>query len=257
MVKTSKNFKFFALILLASTLLIVAVTPAISTVKAQSTDSIVVFVAVGGSISANGTALPSGGSTQTYANGAVVSFNAIAGTGFTFLAWETATAAGGNTSTTNPFVWTISGSGELQAIFIPTSNVTSTSSSGSSTIGVYSSIGGSTSPKAGTYTTYTIGTVSAFTATPGSGFNFLCWEVATAAGSFTTTSNPLEYNVSANNCGIQAIFVPTGSSVTLPTPAPSSTPKVSEFSSATVAIMAVILAVAAFGTYAYTKRSKN
>jgi hypothetical protein len=258
MVKTSKNFKFFALILIASTLLIAAATPAISTVKAQSTDSILVYVALGGTISANGTAL-TGGSTYSYADGTVVAFTATPGTGFAFLAWETATAAGGSTSTANPLDWTITGSGAIQAMFIPTTNTTGYSSAGTSSIGLFSSIGGSTNPTAGTYTNYTIGTTSAFTATPGSGFNFLCWEVATAAGAFTTTSNPMEYNVSANNCGLQAFFIPTSSTVTLPTATttPTSTPKVSEFSSATVAIMAIILAAAAFGTYTYTKKSKK
>ena len=83
---------------MASTLLIVALNAG---VYAQTQGSVFVYTSVGGTITANGTAV-TGGSTQSYNVGTTVNFNAVTGTGFKFIGWETVTASGANTTTVNP-----------------------------------------------------------------------------------------------------------------------------------------------------------
>jgi hypothetical protein len=255
--ESAKNVKVFALILLTSTLIILAINPSLPNVKAATTDSVYVYTSCGGTIVSNGTTL-AGGTTYNYANGAVVTFTATPIADFKFLCWEYASGSGASTSTTNPLVYTVSSTeSEIQALFIPTTNATSSSSSsqtGTAPIDVLTSIGGTTTPAAGTYTTYTIGTTISFTANAGSNFRFLYWMVPSAAGgAYTSTANPIAYTLSANACAIQAFFIPASSTVALPTP----TPTVNEFSSPTAIIMVMALAIAAFGTYAYTKKVKK
>jgi hypothetical protein len=254
---STKNFKVFTLILLTSALLLVAINPNISSVKATTQDSVYVYASLGGTVSANGTSL-TGGNSYNYNNGSAVNFTATAGTGFKFLDWIYVTATGGATSTANPFVYTVSeASCSIQAMFIPTSNLTSSSSSqsGASTVDILMSTGGTTVPAGATksYTNYTIGTVGNFTAVPGAGFKFLYWIVVSSAGAFTSTATALSYNLTSSSYGIQAMFIPTSSTVTLPTP----TPTVNEFSSAAAIIIVAILAISAFGTYTYTKKAKK
>jgi len=222
---TTKNFKVFALILLTSALLLVAVIPNVP-VKAATTDSVYVYSTIGGSISGNGTAL-TGGSSPTYANGAVVAFTETPSSGFTFLNWIYINGTtGATTSTASTLSTSITqASCAVEAMFLPTTNATQTSSgSGAATIDLYFSAGGTTDPASPkTYTNYTIGTSSTFSAVPASGFKFLYWVVATSSVS-TYTSSSLTLNIPANTCVIQAFFVPTSSNVALPTP----TPKVNE-----------------------------
>lgn len=78
---------------------------------------------------------------------------------------------------------------------------------GSDTVVVYSSIGGTTSPDAGTYT-YDDGSTQTFTATDGSGFIFQNWEIATAAGAVVSTDNPLDLTLNQSAYAIQANFQP-------------------------------------------------
>jgi hypothetical protein len=251
---SKNNFKVLALILLTSALLIAAVNPNITTVKAQTTDSLYVYSTIGGTISANGTAL-TGGSSPTYANGTVLSFTATPSSGFEFLSWISVSAAGAATSTVSTFSYTISETScAIEAMFYPTTNATQTSSgSGSASVTLYFSAGGTTIPASpATYTNYTVGTVSDFAAVPSSGFQFLYWIVATSSISAFTTST-LAFNVTSSTCALQAFFIPTSSTVTLPTP----TPKVNEFSSAITIFLALALISTAFGTYAFTKKANN
>lgn len=251
--RSTKNFKVLALILVTSALLLVAIIPNISSVKAATQDSVYVYTVIGGAISANGTAL-TGGSTYKYDNGAAISLTATPATGYKFLNWIYLSAAGANTSTSNPFVFTVAeASCALEAMFTPSVNdTTSTSSqSGASNVILMISVGGTTEPTEGSYTNYTVGTVSNFNAVAASGFKFLYWNVATSTGSIYTT-NPLPLNVTENVCAIQAMFIPTSSTVTLP-----AITTVDEYSSATAIIVALILVAVAFGTFTLKKKAKN
>ncbi len=254
--KTTKNFKVFALILLTSALLLVAINPNIPTVKAATQDSVYIYVSIGGTISAGGTNL-TGGDSYNYNNGTTVDFQATATSGFTFLCWEYASSAGGVASTVNPLALTLTESEYgVQAMYLPTTNTTVSSSSatGATTVDILTSAGGSTVPAAGTYTNYTLGKVASFSVVAGTNFKFLYWIVSCTPGTFTTTANTLSFNLSASTFfAIQAMFVPTSSTVSLPTP----TPTINEFSSATAIIIAAVLVIVAFGTYTYTKRAKK
>ena len=245
---------------MTSALLIVALNAG---VYAQTQGSVFIYTSAGGTITANGTTV-NGGSTQSYDVGTTVSFNAVTGTGFEFIGWETVTASGASTSTDNPLALTIdSGTCAIQALFISSTNNTATATtSGATSVSVFGSVGGTTSPSGAitapsTYTNYTIGTVSDIQATAGDGFNFLCWVTATASGGNTYTANPLPLNPTGDT-GIQAFFVPTGSSITVsPTTSPSTSPTVPEYSTASIAIIAAILAAVAFGTFAIVRKNKK
>jgi len=248
---TSKKIRISALILLASALLIVSLGAG---VNAQTQGSVFVYSSVGGTITADGTTA-NGGSTYNYTVGTTVNFNAVTGSGFTFIGWETVTASGASTTTTNPLALNItSGTCAIQAIFTSSTNTTATATTtGATSVSVFGSVGGTTSPTGSptapsTYTNYTIGTVSEFQATPGNGFKLLCWETATAAGGNTYTANPLELNVTGAT-GLQAIFVPTSSTVTVPT--------VPEYSTASIIIIVAILVAATFGTFAFVRKNKK
>jgi hypothetical protein len=252
--RTTKNFKVFALILLTSALLLVAINPSIPTVKAATQDSVYIYVSIGGTISAGGTNL-TGGDSYSYNNGTTVDFQATATSGFTFLCWEYASSAGGVVSTVNPLALTLTESEYgVQAMYLPTTNATISSSTatGATTVDLLTSAGGSTVPAAGTYTNYTLGKVASFSVVAGKGFKFLYWIVSCTPGTFTTTASTLSFNLAGSTYfAIQAMFVPSSSTVTLPTPT------INEFSSATAIIIATVLVIVAFGTYAFTKRSKK
>ena len=256
--KSTRNVKVFALILLTSALLILAINPSIPRVKATTQDSLYVYTSCGGTMAADGTNL-TGGSTYTYANGTAITFTAFPITGCTLLCWEVATASGAITSTTNPFIYTISSSeAAIQALYLPTVNASLTSTStktGTVAFDVLISVGElQLVPAAGVYTNYTIGSVVSFTATAGSGFKFLYWIIPSASGGASvSTDNPLSYKITANTgCGIQAMFIPTSSTVTLP-----KISTINEFSSATAIIMVTALVIVAFGTYAYTRAMRE
>ena len=236
-------------------LLVVAINPNISSVKAQTQDSVYVYTSVGGTISSGGTNL-TGGNSYNYTNGQAVAFTANPDPGCKFLFWAYASPSGVNTSTDNPFVYNISSTEcAIQAMFIPNVNTPISASSGQTGTAPFEvpiSLGGTTTPAAGIYTNYSIGQVVSFTATPGTGFKFLYWLVPAATGGAVNivTSNTLDFNVTANACAIQAFFVPTNSNITLP-----SIPLVNEFSSAATIIVVAILVIVAFGTYRYTRKT--
>ena len=247
--KKITSMKFLALVFLTSVLLTGSIYAA--SVKAQTQDSVYVYDTIGGTISAGGTAL-TGNSTYSYNNGTAVTFTANPGSGFKFLAWEYVSATGANTSTDNPFVYTIvSASCAIQAMFTPTTNATASSSSGgTSTVDLLSSIGGTTEPAEGTYTNYTIGTVYNFNAVAGTGFKFLYWIVATSAGANVYTTSTLALNLTSSTCALQAMWIPTSSTVSLPT-------IIDEFSTAAAITLVAVLAVSVIGTYAYTRKTKK
>ncbi len=257
MSKTSKNFKVLALILLTSTILL---TAGAGGAKAASTTSVYFYTTFGGTVTANGTAI-TGGSTTSYTTGNTVSFAATASSGFKFVCFEYVASTGTQTSTNNPFVQTLSSvSCAVEALFSPTTNTTlTTSGSGTATVDMLITAGGDTVPAGkatGTYTNYTVGKTYTFTAVPGTGppsFKLLYWLTATTVGSTTTynmyTSMNPSITIKSDSVAIQAMFVPTSSSVVVPT--------INEFSAAAVVALIVALVAVALGTFVYTKKAKK
>jgi len=265
MIKNTKT-KAFALILLSSILLLLAVNPAMQTVKAQTvTDSVTVFASCGGNTTpADNSTGPY--ATYTYNNDTSQTFTATAGTGFQFLCWVIVAATGPTTSTTNPLSYTLTQAIAIQALFIPSVAVsttpTPTTAPSTYTVTVFTSVGGTTTPS-GVSTTapyanynYNAGTTQTFTANAGTDFKLLCWLLVTANGGSTSTTNPLSYTVS-QSAAVQALFIPTSSTVTLPSSSPTPTPKIDEFSSVTAIILAAALIIVAFGAYTYVKKVKK
>jgi hypothetical protein len=237
----NRKIKVLTLVLLASTLLVMATS---LSVKAQGTATVAILSSVGGTTS------PAGGTSPSYTIGHSASFTATPGSGWQFFYWIVTTAAGSTTYTTNPLSWDVTGAGSVQAMFLPTTNATETPNpAGTSSIYVLVSAGGETTPASETYT-YNVGSVATFTATPGSGFRFLCWVVAPATGGIVYTANPLNYNVTNGDCAVQALFVPTSSTVTLPT-------IVDEYSSAAVVALTATLVAVAFATFAARRKVKK
>lgn len=233
MLKTSKNSKVFALIVLTSMLLMVAAVPW-QNVNAATTYTVSMFSSCAGSTTPVGSS-STGVATYTYNAGSSQTFTATPSTGFTFLCWVIGTASGPTTNTTNPLTYTVNSDIGLQPIFIPSSNTpipTPPATAKSESVLVFASYGGSSTPT-GTSTTapyviynYNSGSSQSFTATPGSGFKLLCWLYVGAVGGSTTTQNPASYTI-AESAAIQPIFIPTSSTVTLPgtaTPTPSTAP---------------------------------
>lgn len=244
-------------LLLTSAILLAGIN--LSSVIAQTTNSTYVYDSIGGTVAANGNAVTGGTSVTTNTN-ENAEFTATAQSGFDFLAWEYATAAGGCTVTDNPASINITLDGAIQALFIPTTNTTATSSeTGGATVIVYNSIGGETSPAGtappATYTNYNIGDVATFTTTPGANFKFLYWIVATSTTNYYTSSN-LDLPITESTVVMQAIFIPTDSSVTLPGQ-PTPTPTVPEFSGIITAAILMALVAVALGTYTYSKKAKK
>ncbi len=237
----SKKIKFLTIVLVLSALMLIATN---FNVKAQTTATVAVLSSVGGTTS------PAGGTSNSYTVGQNQSFTATPSSGWQFFYWIVTTAAGANTYTTSSLSWNVTGAGSVQAMFLPTTNATQTpSGSGTSSFLVELSADGSTTPAAGTQN-YTIGSTATFTATPGTGFKFVCWVVAPSTGGVVYTDSTLNYNVTNSGCAIQAMFVPTSSSVTLPSIVP-------EFSSAAIAILAIALVAVAFGTVVVTRKLKK
>ena len=244
-------------LLLTSAILLASIN--LSSVMAQTTNSTYVYDSIGGTVAANGNAVTGGTSVATNTN-ENAEFTATAQSGFEFLAWEYATAAGGCTDTNNPASINITVDGAIQALFIPSTNTTATSSeTGGATVIIYNSIGGETSPAGtappATYTNYNIGDVATFTTAPGAGFKFLYWIVATSTANYYTSST-LDLPIMESTVVMQAVFIPTDSSVTLPGQ-PVPTPTVPEFSGIIVAAILVALVAVAVGTFAYSKKAKK
>jgi len=256
MVRILKKSKFFLLIVIASVLLVAAVYPNIPKANAQSTVGVYVYTSCGGTISANGASL-SGGTTYNYTSGSSVTFTANPLSTCNFLCWEYASSSGADISTSNPLVYTVpSVTSAIQALFIPKANTTLSSSStqtGTAPFDVPISIGGTTTPAAGTYTSYTIGSVVDFTANAQKDFRFLYWVVPAASSDAVNivTSSTIAFKVTANACAIQAFFVPSTSTITLP-----KITTVNEFSSIAEVFLAVALVIVASATYVYRRKTK-
>jgi hypothetical protein len=253
--KTSKTLKILVFTLLTAALLMTVISSSVPSVKAQGTDTVVVFASVGG------TTDPIAG-TYSYADGSTQTFTATAGDGFILQNWEVATAAGAYSTTDNPLVLTLNESGyAIQANFAPIIfmgpiNVTLNTSTDAIVV-VVGGVGGTVSPAPGTYALANATSLN-LTATPDSGWTFNHWVIAGTplshgAYAFTDTPTNTPYNVNhgyGNTYSYQPVFSPISTST-------SPTPKVNEFSTASAIIIAAILVIVAFGTYAYTRRAKK
>lgn len=255
-----KNLKVLAMIILTSALLILASSASVSTVKGATTTTLFLYTTLGSSsVSANGTTLTAGGS-NTMTAGDTYTFTATPDSGWKFVCWDYAAASGAVGSTNNPFSQVISAACSLEAVYIPTTNATGTTSgSGSSTITLFTSAGGTSSPAGsttGTAITGTIGTATTLTETPSSSvYTFLCWITQCSSANNYYTSSSLSYKPLTSGVAIEPIWVVTSANISLPTPAPTPKPT-PEISSAMVAVLALALVATAFGTYAYKKAKK-
>ena len=254
----TKNLKVIVMILLTSTLLILASSASVSTVKAATTTTLFLYTTLGSSsVTANGTTLTPG-AENTLTSGDTYSFTATASSGWKFVCFDYAAASGAVGSAKNPFSELISAACSLEAVYIPTTNTTGTSSgSGAATITLFVTAGGTTSPAGSTggkSVSATIGHSTTITETPSSSvYTFLCWVAQSSTTSNYYTSTSLSYTPLTSSVAIEPIWVVTSSGITLPTP----TPKIDEFSSLMIVILAAALVATALGTYAYTKRAKK
>jgi len=257
----TKKLKVLALILLTATLLIPALS-AISTVKAATTTTLALYTTLGlSSVKANGTTLTAGSNTLT--SGDTYTFTATPDSGWKFVCFDYAAASGALSSTNNPYSNVISAACSLEAVCIPSTNTTGTTSgSGASTITLFASAGGTTSPAVpsadvftGTSISGTIGTATSITETPGTGYTFLCWVTQCSSANNYYTSSTLSYKPLTSGVAIEPLWV-YGTTVTLPTPTPTPT-KIVEYSSLAAVVVAAALVAAALATFVYAKKSRK
>lgn len=262
----TKKLKVLAMIILTSTLLILASAASFPSVKAATTSSLVVYTTLGGASSgavmANGTAMVMGSAGNPLTTGDTYTFTATAASGYQFLGWAYADASGSAGTTSASYSKVISQACALEAVFVPTTNVTATpSGSGASTMSLFATEGGTTSPTGqldGAAVSGTIGTAQTFTETPGDGYNFLCWVVQCGQNNYYTSST-LSYTPTSSGAAIEALWVPTDSGITLTSTTPTATPTstVPEFSAAITVIIAAALVAAAFATIAISKKARK
>jgi hypothetical protein len=246
-----KSNKIFALTLLMSLLVIMAVN---ASVNAQDQATVIVTDTIGGSTD------PAAG-TQTYADGTSVTFTATADNGYAFQDWIFSTPDGANTVNDASITIPVTGGTTytVQANFvplqIPPNGVAVTNFATAATVVVLSSAGGTTSPIPGTYA---LADAHSFDlrAIPESGWTFSHWVISgpnLSHGGYPYTATPTDnpYNVNhgyGNRFVYQAVFVPTGTT--------EPTPSVPEFSSAAAIGVALVLVAVAFGTITYRRKTK-
>jgi hypothetical protein len=260
MLKPTKSLKVSALILLASILFLGAISPNLLTVKAQTTATITVDTAIGGTTDLEPNANVGPG-TYTYADGTSVSLTATANAGYNFDEWTITSSLGTYADTDNPATLVVNatiGTYTVDALFVqlltPPSVPPAINLQTAAIVVVLPGSGGTTSPPAGTYA---LSNALSFdiTATPASGFTFSHWVIAGTplshgAYAFTATPTNNPYNVN-HGYGDTYYYQPVFSPVST-----TATSTINEFSSATAILMALILAIVAFGTYAFTRTRK-
>jgi hypothetical protein len=253
--KNKKPLRSLFLILLLLAVALVSMNP----VKAQGTATVNVLVSLGGSTT------PSG--TSTYADGTVVTLNATPGSAYTFAYWEISSSSGVNLTTDNPTTFMVSDSltYTVQPVFQPINEpvfvpaVPSAPTSSIAVVIVLASVGGTTSPGAGTYE-LSNATSLTLTATPLSGWVFDNWVIggyplSHGGYSFTDTPTNNPYNVN-HGYGYTYSYQPVFSLVSSSTSTPTTVPTTPEFPSAGIIGVVAILIVVLLGSgiYEYRKR---
>ncbi len=254
LLKTSRMLKALIFTLLTAMLLMAVLNLAMQSVKAQTTDTVVILTSIGGTTS------PSG--TNSYPDGSVQTFTATpTGDEYSFVDWEISTAAGATFTSTNPLSLTLNESSyTLQAIFQPILYIppaTAPTSATDAIVVILAGVGGNVSPAPGTYALSNAASLN-LTATADSGWTFDHWVIAGTPmnhGAYSLTLTPTNnpYNVNhgyGNTYSYQPVFSPISTTAT-------PTPTVNEFSTATTLIAVIALVAAAFGTYTYTKKAKK
>jgi hypothetical protein len=271
LVKTTKNIRIFALVLLTSAILLMAINPNLPSVKAQTQATVVVFSAVGGITTPTG--------TTTYAAGTTVTLTATAGDGFYFQNWVIVTTAGGYNDFNNPTSLIVNASATyaVQAVFQPIQPAPpvgavqtpetpptlfpdlthSPDLANDAIVVVLAGVGGTTTPAPGTYAMANAVSLN-LTAIPNTGFTFSHWVIGGSplshgAYSFTDTPTDNPYNVN-HGYGNTYSYQPVFNAIS---PSTSPTPKVDEFSSVAAIILAMVLVIVAFGAYTFTKKAKK
>jgi hypothetical protein len=243
MMKFSKSFQVFALIFLLSAFFIAAIGPNVS---AATQASLGVLASVGGT-----TAPAAADTAYTYDDGTAVVLTATPLDGYIFQNWVIDTSSEGSMILTdNPATLTVTGgvTYAVQASFQPVQPIigTAVNTATDAIVVVLPSVGGTTSPAAGTYA-LTNAKQTTLTATPSSGFEFVAWVIggtplSHGAYSFTDTPTDNPYTVDhgyGNTYTYQAIFKPIGSTIPeFPVPA----------------ILAVALVAIAMGTFVYKRK---
>jgi len=251
----ARSFRIVVFTLLAAALLIAVVGSNVVIVKAVTTDTVDVLTSIGGSTSpANG--------TYTYTNDTTQTFTATpVSDDFVFLEWTYSSVSGSFTSIDNPLSLTLNDSAySVQAIFQPINILPATGTINMATdaiVVVLAGVGGTVSPPPGTYA---LASASSFylTAKADSGWVFDHWVIAGTplnhgvySLTLTPTNNPYYVDHGyGNTYSYQPVFSPTSTTA-------SPTPTINEFSSASAVILALIMVIVVFGTYAYSKRNKK
>jgi len=270
LLKTTKNLKIFALVLLTSALLLMTVTPNLPSVKAQANITVTVFTSVGG------TTTPAAGNA-TYASGATVALAATPGTGFYCSNWVIVSAAGSSGDYNNPTTFSASASTgyAVQAVFDPIEAIPTVApeqpttlptlvpdttvqpnTSGDAIVVVVAGVGGSVSPAPGVYALASAATLQ-LTATASTGFTFSHWVIggyplSHGGYSFTDTPTQNPYDVE-HGYGYTYSYQPVFNAIT---PVTSVTP-IPEFASAAALITVMALIIIAFAAYGFAKKAKK
>jgi hypothetical protein len=263
--KHTKSILVITLILLTS-LMLLALNPNITSVKAQGQATVNVLKSIGG------TTDPAGPGTYTYADGTDVTFTATPDLNDTFLYWTVSTIAGASIRYDNPAIITVNGGTtyDIEPIFEPLAVATIPyfPTTADAIVVVLRAAGGTTIPPPGGYY-LTNATTLTLTAVPASGWQFVHWVISgqptsVAHGGFPFTATPTDnpYTVGHGygfTYDYQPVFIPVGS--TTPTPTSTSTSLVGGLSKESIIIIAlaviVVIILVAFGAYAYSRRSKK
>ncbi len=248
------NNRGFAFVFLV---LILALASVAVAVNAQGNATITVLA------SAGGTMTPSG--TTTYPDGTDVSLSAAPQDNTWSFQYFIITDSTGASTTdfSNPTTLTVNGgvTYTIQPVFAPILPINATGGlvnySTAAIVVILPSVGGSTSPAAGTYALANATTFQ-LKATANSGYQFSNWvisgsDISTGHGTYPVnlapTDNPYIVNHGyGNTYYYQAVFKPVS------TTSPGPSPTIPEMSAAALLSIVAAMGIVAVGTYAYKRK---
>jgi hypothetical protein len=266
LINHTKISAIFALILLAS-MVMAAINPYVTSVKAQGQATVIVLDSIGGSTD------PVGPGNYSYDAGTGVTFTATPDTNLVFLYWIISTSAGFVVYNDNPLTLTVTGGVTylVQPVFqgqnIPLLPFyPSPDLSADAIIGILPSAGGTTEPAPGTYAVANATQVT-IRAIPDNGWQFVHWVISggpmTGHGGspFTATPTDNPYTVGHGygfTYDYQPVFIPTGTTAPTPTPTSSTGGGISTETTIIIALAVVIVIIlVAVGAFEYMRRSKK